>query len=213
MLPPNAVIQQHPCSDSTRANRRVMRDFKLLPKCFDCVWGGDFCRYKGEWQMQFNQCLILVHLVSDGETDCRYILSHDPKTARFDYRAEEALPVFPQNIRLAERPDVTAKKVWIYQVIFIVVDYTCDVASLRTDPGAHSKARVGSHESTWSDSPPQGSGDTGHVWRVDIIYTFRYAQLTSTYRQLCNRVVFPVLATSCLWMGSLQWLYFVYVSK
>ena len=61
--------------------------------------------------MQFNQCLILVHLVSDGETDCRYILSHDPKTARFDYRAEEALPVFPQNIRLAERPDVTAKKV------------------------------------------------------------------------------------------------------
>ena len=72
------------------------------------------------------------------------------------------------------------------------------------DPGAHSKARVGSHESTWSDLTPQGSGDMGHVWQVDIIYTFHYAQLTSTYRQLCNMAVFPVLAMSHLWMGGLQ---------
>ena len=61
--------------------------------------------------MQFNQCLILVHLVSDGETDCRYILLHDPKMAHLNHCTEEALSVFPQNICLAERPDVTAKKV------------------------------------------------------------------------------------------------------
>ena len=49
----------------------------------------------------------------NNETDCRYVLPHEPQTVHFDY-SEAALPVFPQDLHPAQRQDVMAKKVWIY---------------------------------------------------------------------------------------------------
>lgn len=57
------------------------------------------------------KCISIEVHISIDQTDCRYIIPHDPKTARFDYRTEEAVPVFPQTIRPAKKQDVTAKKV------------------------------------------------------------------------------------------------------
>ena len=87
------------------------------------------------------------------------------------------------------------------------------IAGLCTGTPAHSRERVGSYESTWSHSTPQGGGDAGHVRWVDIICSFRNVQLKPLYRQLCDRTFCPVLAMPSLWMRGLQWPCCVYSSE
>lgn len=64
-------------------------------------------------------------VLSNREADWKYVLPYIQKTAHFYYHTEEALPVFPQNIRPAERQDVTAKKAWLLLSHFAVAYYMC----------------------------------------------------------------------------------------
>ena len=57
--------------------------------------------------------LIKALFLPNNETDCRYVLLHEPQTVHFDY-SEATLPVFPQDLPPAQRQDITAKKVQIY---------------------------------------------------------------------------------------------------